>query len=394
VSATPTKPKAGPEIAPRVLSGEHFVLGDHACAEGALCAGLEFFAGYPITPSTEVAERLAHRLPRVGGKFLQMEDELASIAAVIGGSCAGARAMTATSGPGFSLMMENIGLAAMMEVPCVVVNVMRAGPSTGLPTMVGQADVLQARWGSHGDYGVVAYCPASPQEAFDLTVKAFNTADRYRIPVFVLMDEVLGHMTERVIIPPVDEIPRVERKRPVGPPGSERFMPYQPDRDLVPPMAYAGEGYNIHLTGLTHDERGYPTLTAAAHDKLVNRLVDKVRLNASDIVLYDEYALDDAEVMVVAFGCTARSARRAVALARQRGVKAGLLRLVTVWPFPEARIRKRLAEGHVKRFVVPEVNLGQIRREVERLTQLPVDRVNHAGGAMIPPQTILEAILK
>jgi 2-oxoglutarate ferredoxin oxidoreductase subunit alpha len=392
--STKAKHKAGPEIAPRVLSGEHFMLGDHACAEGALCAGLDFFAGYPITPSTEVAERLAHRLPRVGGKFVQMEDELASMAAIIGGSCAGGRSMTATSGPGFSLMMENIGLAAMMEVPCVVVNVMRAGPSTGLPTMVGQADVLQVRWGSHGDYGIVAYCPASPQEAFDLTVRAFNVADQYRIPVFVLMDEVLGHMTERVVIPPVDEIPRVERKRPVGPPGDPSFRPYEPDTDLIPPMAYAGEGYNIHFTGLTHDERGYPTLTAAAHDRLVNRLVDKVRRNASDIVLYDEYCLDDAEVVVVAFGCTARSAKRAVTLARKQGVKAGLLRLVTVWPFPEARIRKRLASGIVKRFVVPEINLGQIRREVERLTQLPVDRVNHAGGAMITPQTILEAIVQ
>lgn len=393
MSLPKSKVRSGPESAPRVLTGEHFMLGDHACAEGALCAGLDFFAGYPITPSTEIAERLAHRLPRVGGKFVQMEDELASMAAIIGASCAGARSLTATSGPGFSLMMENIGLAAMMEVPCVVVDVMRGSPSTGLPTMVGQSDVLQARWGSHGDYGIVAYCPASPQEAFDLTVKAFNVADQYRIPVFVLMDEVLGHMTERVVIPAVDEIPHIGRKRPIGAPNGQKFLPYQPDNDLVPPMAYAGEGYNIHFTGLTHDERGYPALTAAAHDKLVNRLVDKVRLNAADIVLYDEYLLDDAEVIVVAFGCTARSARRAVTLARQQGVKAGLLRLVTVWPFPEARVRKRLAAGLVKRFIVPEINLGQIRREVERLTQLPVERINHAGGAMIPPKAILEKIL-
>lgn len=394
MSLARTKGRGGPETAPRVLTGEHFMLGDHACAEGALCAGLDFFAGYPITPSTEIAERLSHRLPRVGGKFVQMEDELASMAAIIGASCAGARTLTATSGPGFTLMMENIGLAAMMEVPCVIVDVMRGSPSTGLPTMVGQSDVLQTRWGSHGDYGVVAYCPASPQEAFEVTVKAFNVADQYRLPVFVLMDEVLGHMTERVVIPPVDELPRVDRKRPVGPPSAERFFPYQPDNDLVPPMAFAGEGYNIHFTGLTHDERGYPTLTANTHDKLVNRLVDKVRLNAADIVLYDEYRIEDAEVILVAFGCTARSARRAVALARQLGVKAGLLRPITIWPFPEARIRKWLAKGNVKRFIVPEINLGQIRREVERLTQLPVERINHAGGAMIPPQTILEAILR
>lgn len=391
--ATSLKPKAGPEPSSRILTGEHFMLGDHACAEGALAAGLDFFAGYPITPSTEVAERLAHRLPGVGGKFVQMEDELASMAAIIGASCAGARALTATSGPGFSLMMENVGLAAMMEVPVVVVDVMRASPSTGLPTMVGQSDVLQARWGSHGDYGVVAYSPASPQECFDLTIEAFNVADQYRIPAFVLMDEVLGHMTERVVIPSIEEIPRVERKRPVGQPGSGKFMPYLADNDLVPPMAYAGEGYNVHFTGLTHDERGYPTLTAPAHDRLVQRLVDKVRLNASDIVRYEEIALDDAEVIVVAFGCTSRSARRAVAMARRQGVKAGLLRLITIWPFPEARIRKRLASGLVRKFVVPEINLGQIRREVERLTQLPVARVNNAGGAMIPPQAILEAIL-
>ncbi len=392
--AATVRSRSGPETAPRVLEGSHFMLGDHACAEGALAAGLEFFAGYPITPSTDIAERLAHRLPRVGGKFVQMEDELASMAAIIGASCAGARALTATSGPGFSLMMENIGLAAMMEVPVVVVDVMRGSPSTGLPTLVGQSDVLQARWGSHGDYGVVAYSPASPQEAFDLTVRAFNTADTYRLPVFVMMDEVLGHMTERVTIPPADEIPRAERKRPVGPPDDEsRFLPYRADTDLVPPMAYAGEGYNVHFTGLTHDERGYPNLTAAAHDRLVNRLVDKVRRNAADIVLYEECFMDDAETVVVAFGCTSRSARRAVALARQRGVKAGLLRPVTLWPFPEARFRRWLAKGCVRRFIVPEINLGQMRREVERLTSLPVDRINHAGGAMIPPQAILEAIL-
>ncbi|MDX9974572.1 MAG: 2-oxoacid:acceptor oxidoreductase subunit alpha [FCB group bacterium] len=394
MSPTAAKTSSGPEAAPRALTGVHFMVGDHACAEGALCAGLDFFAGYPITPSTEIAERLSHRLPRVGGKFLQMEDELASISAIIGGSCAGARVLTATSGPGFSLMMENIGLAAMMEVPVVIVDVMRGSPSTGLPTMVGQSDVMQVRWGSHGDIGVVAYSPSSPQECFDLTIRAFNVADEYRLPVFIMMDEVLGHMTERVVIPPVDEIPRVERKRPVGPPGAEKFLPYKPDNDLVPPMAYAGEGYNIHFTGLTHDERGYPTLTADVHDKLVRRLVDKVKKNAADIVLYDEYLLDDAEVIVVAFGCTARSARRAVALARQRGVKAGLLRPITLWPFPEARIRKRLNAGHVKRFVVPEINLGQIRREVERLTQLPVQGINHGGGAMIAPQTILEVILQ
>ena len=259
-----------------------------SCAEGALAAGLDFFAGYPITPSTEVAEHLASRLPAVGGRFVQMEDELGSIAAIIGASAAGARSFTATSGPGFSLMMENIGLAAMMELPIVIVNVQRASPSTGLPTMVGQSDILQARLGSHGDYGIVAYCPSSPQECFEMTIDAFNTADRYRVPAFILMDEVVGHMAERVVIPSAKDIPHVPRKGPEYEPGDRRFLPYAPDRDHVPPIAHAGEGYKVHMTGLTHDERGYPALTPETHDKLVNRLVDKVRLNAGGIVDFEE----------------------------------------------------------------------------------------------------------
>ena len=364
------------------------MLGDHACAEGALAAGLDFFAGYPITPSTEVAERIAHRLPGIGGKFIQMEDEIASMAAIIGASAAGARSFTATSGPGLSLMMENIGLAAMMEVPCVIVDVMRASPSTGLPTMVGQSDVQMARWGSHGEYGVVAYAPASPQECFDLTIQAFNTADAYRMPVFILMDETLGHMTERVVIPEADLIPRVPRKSRATP----STDPSLPPDDLVPPMAHAGEGFKVHLTGLTHDERGYPTLTAPAHEKLVNRLVDKVRLRAEHLVMVEEFALDDAETVIVSFGCAARSARRAAVLARQQGLRVGLLRLKTIWPFPAAHIEALIAGGAVRRFVVPEVNLGQVRREVERLTSLPVLGINHPGGAVMTPQAILEGV--
>ena len=368
------------------------MLGDHACAEGALAAGLDFFGGYPITPSTEVAERLARRLPAVGGQYLQMEDELGSIMSIIGASAAGARSLTATSGPGFSLMMESIGLAAMMEIPCVIVDVQRASPSTGLPTMVGQSDILQARWGSHGDYGIAAFSPASPQECFDLAVHAFNIADRYRIPVFLMLDEVIAHMTERVVIPPAGEIPIHRRKRPAHPPGEERHLPYALDDGLVPAMAHAGEGYRVHMTGLTHDERGYPALTPEIHDTLVNRLVDKVRLNAEAIELYDEFELDDAETVIIAFGCTSRSARQAARLARARGSKCGLLRLVSIWPFPEQRIRELLARGTVQRFIVPEVNLGQLRREVERLTQLPIQRINHAGGAMPTPRDILEVI--
>jgi len=376
----------------RVRTGVHFMLGDHACAEGALAAGLDFFGGYPITPSTEIAEHIAVRLPDVGGRFVQMEDELASMAAIIGASAAGARTLTATSGPGFSLMMENIGLAAMMELPCVVANVQRASPSTGLPTMVGQSDILQARWGSHGDYGIIAYCPDSPQECFDLTVRAFNAADQYRVPVFIMMDEVVGHMTERVVIPPADELPVFERKGPKFPPGEQIFYSYAPDEDLVPPIAHAGDGYKVHMTGLTHDERGYPALNAVAHDKLVNRLVDKIRLNAADIEMYEEIDTDDADTVVVSFGCTARSAIQAVKEARQEGIKCGMIRLVTIWPFPETRIRDLIEAGNVKRFIVPEVNLGQLRREVERLTHLPVLRLNHAGGAMPTPNEILELI--
>jgi 2-oxoglutarate ferredoxin oxidoreductase subunit alpha len=376
----------------RVLTGTHFMLGDHACAEGALAAGLDFFGGYPITPSTEIAEHLARRLPPVGGRFVQMEDELGSMAAIIGASAAGARSFTATSGPGFSLMMENIGLAAMMELPCVIANVQRASPSTGLPTMVGQSDILQARWGSHGDYGIIAYCPASPQECFDLTVRAFNAADQYRVPVFILMDEVIGHMTERVVIPAAEDIPLFPRKRPRVAPGGEPFLSYAPDDDLVPPIAHAGEGYKVHMTGLTHDERGYPAMNAETHDKLVNRLVDKVRLNALDIKMYEQIDVEDADTIVISFGCTARSARQAVKQARAEGLKCGMIRLITVWPFPESPIRNLIERGKVKRFIVPEVNLGQLRREVERLTHLPVLRLNHAGGTMPVPDAILEMI--
>lgn len=377
---------------PRVRTGQHFMLGDHACAEGALAAGLDFFAGYPITPSTEIAEHIAERLPPLGGRFVQMEDELGSMAAIIGASAAGARSFTATSGPGFSLMMENIGLAAMMELPVVVADVQRASPSTGLPTMVGQSDILQARWGSHGDYGVIAYCPASPQECFDLTVRAFNAADQYRVPVFVLMDEVVGHMAERVVIPAEGDIPHTPRKQPAKEPGDGVFLSYKPDDDLVPPIAHAGEGYKVHMTGLTHDERGYPALNAETHDKLVNRLVDKVRLNAAEIEMFEDIATEDADTIVIAFGCTARSARHAVMAARSEGLKCGFIRLITVWPFPESRIRELIAAGTVKRFIVPEVNLGQLRREVERLTNLPVLRLNHAGGHMPVPDDILELI--
>ena len=375
-----------------VLSGRHFMNGDEACAEGALAAGCRFFAGYPITPSTEVAEHLSRRLPEVGGVFIQMEDELGSMAAILGASAAGMRAMTATSGPGFSLMMENIGLGIMMEIPCVVIDVMRGAPSTGLPTMPGQSDVMQARWGSHGDYESVAYAPWSPQEMFDLTIHCFNVADRYRLPVFLLADEVVGHMVARVVIPTPDQVSLWERKRPSVPPG-EPFRPYAvKDDDLVPPMALAGDGYKVHLTGLTHDERGYPEMTAEAHHELVTRLVNKVRVNRSDLLLSEGFDLEGAEILVISYGCTARSARRAVRDARAQGVHAGLLRLVSLWPFAEEAVNQ--AAAGAKHIIVAEMNLGQMSREVERCLGRPVNGVFHAGGAMIPPDPILQAIME
>jgi 2-oxoglutarate ferredoxin oxidoreductase subunit alpha len=365
--------------------------GDHACAEGAIAAGCRFFGGYPITPSTEIAERLSRRMPQIGGVYIQMEDEMGSMATILGASAAGARAMTATSGPGFSLMMENIGLAAMMELPCLVVNVQRGSPSTGLPTLPGQADVMQARWGSHGDYGVVAYAPWSPQECFDLTVHSFNIADRYRLPVLLMADEVVGHMVERVEIPEADKIPYWERKRPNGSGPKEDYKPFAAtDDDLVPPLAHAGEGYRVHFTGLTHDERGYPDMTAEAHQRLVTRLVEKVKCNKQDLVKTEAFHLEGARVVVIAFGSTARSARRAVRSARERGLPVGFLRLVSIWPFPDEIIRQ-LAQD-VDAFIMAEMNLGQMIHEVERHVPQPVIGVNHAGGTMLAPGPILDAI--
>ena len=375
-----------------VLTGNHFMNGDHACAEGAIAAGCRFFGGYPITPSTEIAERLARRLPEVDGVFIQMEDELGSMAAILGASAAGARAMTATSGPGLSLMMENIGLAVMMEIPCVVVDVQRGSPSTGLPTMPGQSDVMQARWGSHGDYAIVAYAPSSPQEMFDLTILSFNIADRYRIPVLLLADEVVGHMVERVVIPPREDIEFWGRKSPniADDAAVSPFM--TADADLVPPMIHAGEGYKVHFTGLTHNEQGYPEMSAETHHKLVNRLIDKVKINQNNIIRTEGLYLDDAEIIVVSYGCTARSARHAVREGRQRGIPVGLLRLVSIWPFPTTLFQE--LAGRVDKFIVAEMNLGQMSLEVERCVKQTVKGVFHAGGKMISPSPILDAIVE
>ncbi len=372
-----------------VLTGAHFFDGDYACAEGAIAAGCRFLAGYPITPSTEVAERITQRFPLVGGMFIQMEDEIASMAAVIGAAWGGLKSMTVTSGPGFSLMMENIGLAAMMEAPCVVVNVQRAGPSTGLPTMVGQADIMQARWGSHGDYAIIALAPNSPQEAFNHAITCFNLSEKYRVPVLFMMDEVIGHMTEKVVIPPADRIEVVPRTLTAKKPG--QYRPYDAAGGWVPEMIQAGDGYNIHTTGLTHDERGYPQMTAECQEKLIKRLTGKIRENASDIIMVDESNLDKADVVLVSYGITSRVAQAAVQQARKEGLRIGQVRLITIWPFPE----KKIAElaGKIKGFVVPEINAGQISYEVERCAagKCLTRHVPAYGGAVHDPGVIYDA---
>lgn len=366
--------------------------GDEACAEGAISAGCRLFAGYPITPATEIAERMSRRLPEVGGTYIQMEDELGSMAAILGASWGGAKAMTATSGPGFSLMMENIGLGIMSETPCVVVDIQRAGPSTGLPTLTGQGDMMQARWGSHGCYSIIALSPSSPQELFDLTIKAFNLSEEYRLPVIILSEAATGHMYEKVVIPPIDEIEIIPRRKATLPP--EKYLPFKPEFDLVPSMASTGEGYNFHITGLTHDERGYPDMTAEAQDALIGRLVAKIDKNQGNIIEMEEEGTYGADVIVCTYGITARVSHIAIERARAEGIKVGLLRLITIWPFPEDRIRQ-LAR-RVEAFIVPEINCGQMSLEVERCTdgRARTISVPHMGGRVHNPEAILHAIVR
>jgi 2-oxoglutarate ferredoxin oxidoreductase subunit alpha len=333
---------------------------------------------------------MAERLPEIGGLYVQMEDELASIAAILGAAWAGAKTMTATSGPGFSLMLENLGLGIITETPTLICNVQRGAPSTGLPTLVGQGDMMQARWGSHGHYEIIALTPWTAQECFDLTVRAVNLSERYRLPVLLMADAEVGHLTEKVIIPPAGEMVLWERKRPAKPPGE--FRTYEPDDDLIPPMPRAGEGYRVFVESLTHDERGYPVMSAAAQQQLVRRLVEKIRRHRFEIYDSEETQVEGAEVVVLSYGISARIASRAIELARERGLRVGFLRLKTAWPFPEERVRE--ISRSVKGFVVPELNLGQMVREVERCA---VDRcgvllVEHAGGDVHAPEEILEAI--
>jgi len=364
--------------------------GNHAAALGALAAGCRFFGGYPITPSSEIAEFMAQELPRLGGKFIQMEDEIASIAAVIGASVGGLKAMTATSGPGFSLMQENIGYAVVAEIPCVVVNVMRAGPSTGLPTSPSQGDVMQARWGTHGDHPIIALAPASVREAYELTVTAFNLAEKYRTPVFVLMDEVVGHLREKVELPEIGPNDIVNREMPSVPP--EWYEPFGNPASDVPALAPFGEGYRYHITGLLHDPRGFPTGRLDEIQPWVERIFRKIQRNEDEICMWEEDGTEDARVLVVAYGSTARSARQAIKIARARyGRKAGLLHLKTLWPFPEAAVAR--AAEDVQRVVVAEMNLGQLALEVERIVgRGKVLRVGRADGQMVTPEQIVDAM--
>ena len=372
-----------------VLTGTYFVHGDWACAEGAIAAGCRFYAAYPITPASEVAERMSVRLPQVRGAFIQFEDELGSMAAVIGASYAGVKAMTATSGPGLSLMQENIGLAIMTETPCVVVDVMRGAPSTGQPTKAGQGEVMQCRWGSHGDYEIISLVPSSVQEVFDLTIEAFNLAEQYRIPVFVMIDGILGHMYERLVIPEPGKIRVVNRKKPKC--SHNEYLPFKAEMDLIPPMACFGEGYRFYATGLTHDERGYPDMSIKAQDRLIRRLCDKIRKDEDKIIKVQGFGVEDAEILVVAYGLPARSALRAVKLARDEGIKAGLLTLVTIWPFPE-KVLENISE-RLRAVIMLEMNYGQLVREVERAVRpTPVNFLPKLGEEPHKPEEILASI--
>jgi len=365
--------------------------GNEACVEGAIAAGMKFYGGYPITPSTEIAEFSAERLPRVGGKFIQMEDEIAGIAAAIGGSLAGLKSMTATSGPGFSLKQENLGYAAIAEIPLVIVNVQRGGPSTGLPTAPAQGDVMQAKWGTHGDHPTIAVSPSSVKETFDLTVRAFNLAEKYRTPVIILTDEVVGHMREKIEIPDPSELEIIDRVKPD--PSEENYMPYKVTGDeLVPPMAAYGDGHRFHVTGLMHDETGFPSNSTENAEKMLDRLMDKINKNLDDIVQYEEYMLEDAEFAILSYGSTARAAKSAVKELREQGIKVGLFRPITIWPFPEEQVC-RLSEK-VKSILVAEMNLGQIVLEVERIAKgnCEINHVGKANGEVITPEEIVNKL--
>ncbi len=366
--------------------------GNEAIVEGALAAGCRFFAGYPITPATEISEVMSYRLPAVDGTFIQMEDEIASLGAVIGASLAGVKSMTATSGPGFSLMQENLGFACTAEVPCVIVNVMRGGPSTGLPTKVSQGDVMQARWGTHGDHPIIVLAVSTTRDCFTTTVRAFNLSEKYRTPVIVLADEVVAHTREKIYLPRPEEVDVIDRIRPNMPP--DWYIPYEDNSRGVPPMSVFGDGYRYHVTGLIHDVRGFPTERQDEITAFSNRIFRKITQHFSDIMQIEEEMTEDAEVLVVAYGSVARSAHRAVREARERGVKAGLIQLVTLWPFPRHAIEPVLRR--VRAVLVPELNMGQMSREVKRINEgaTRVETLNRIDGNLITPNEILIRLLR
>ncbi|MEK7280529.1 MAG: 2-oxoacid:acceptor oxidoreductase subunit alpha [Nitrospirota bacterium] len=374
------------------IGGDLLLQGNEACVEGALMAGCRFYAGYPITPSSEIAEILSQKLPQLGGTFIQMEDEIASMGAIIGASLAGVKSMTATSGPGFSLMQENIGFAAITEVPCVIINVMRGGPSTGLPTSPAQGDVMQARWGTHGDHPIVVLAPSSVRECFEYTIKAFNLSEKYRTPVILLSDEVIGHMREKIMLPGPEAIEVIERIKPSVPP--EWYIPYEGNSAGVPPMANFGDGYRYHVTGLIHDTKGFPTSKPDEVRTLLERLQRKIEKNIWDMAYFEEYLLEDAELLVISYGSVARSAKRAVLDARSRGYKVGFLKLITLWPFMEDIVLERAER--VRTVLVPEMNMGQVIREVQRLVHdhKKVRGINRIDGTIITPNEILTRIME
>lgn len=367
---------------------KYFIQGNEACARGAVNAGCRFFAGYPITPSTEIAEDMATFLPKVGGSFIQMEDEISALGAVIGAVWTGVKAMTATSGPGFSLMQEHIGYAAMTETPLVIINMQRGSPSTGQPTMASQSDMMQARWGSHGDYEVITLSPSSVQECFDYTIKAFNLAEKYRVPVMVMGDEIIAHMREKIAIP--ENIKVNPRKMPEE--NVNKFLPFKAPVNGTPPMPAFGDGYKMHITGLTHDERGYPDASnPKTHSKLVNRLCNKIRENTDEITSIKTDFTEDADIIIVAYGAPVRSVLTAVKKARNQGITAGLIKLETVWPLPENKLKT--AASNASKIIVVEMNLGQVYYEVQRIfPDKNVELLAKIGGEMHHPKEIFNKI--
>lgn len=375
-----------------VLTGTHFLSGNEALIEGAFAAGCRFLGVYPIVPSLEAVDRFLERSAEIGATFVQMEDEISTLAAVLGASWTGKKSLSITSGSGLSNMMEHVGLGIMLQTPCVIVDVQRAGPSIGIPNGVSQGDVMQAKWGSHGDYEIIAFTPNSPQECFELMIKAFNMSERFRVPVFILTDELIAHTKEKVVIPSAKDIKIQPRKLFKG--KKNKYLPYKMDKDLIPPMVIIGEGYRFHVTGLTHDDRGYPVMNAECQEYCVRPLLEKIKKYEDEIIEFEEYETEDSDVIVLYYGATSQTVKNAIELAKREKIKVGGFRPLVIWPFPEKRIRE-LAKK-VKAFIVPEINFGQIVYEVERCASgnCNVYSLPLAGGAVHNPEDISRAIIK